>query len=82
MAAPGAWALADPEVSAPNIVLADLDSGEVFFTRAETERIYPASLTKIMTVLLAVEAVERGEISLARYESYLKILDEDEKYRK
>ena len=65
LAAPGAWALADPEVSAPNIVLADLDSGEVFFTRAETERIYPASLTKIMTVLLAVEAVERGEISLS-----------------
>ena len=29
-----------------------------------------------------VEAVRRGEIAAARYESYLKILDEDEKYRK
>ena len=29
-----------------------------------------------------VEAVRRGEIAPARYESYLKILDEDEKYRK
>ena len=29
-----------------------------------------------------IDAVKRGEISLARYESYLKILDEDEKYRK
>lgn len=29
-----------------------------------------------------VEAVRRGEIAYARYESYLKILDEDEKYRK
>ncbi len=28
------------------------------------------------------EAVERGELPYARYESYLKILDEDEKYRK
>lgn len=28
------------------------------------------------------EAVERGEIAFSRYESYLKILDEDEKYRK
>lgn len=27
-------------------------------------------------------AVERGEIAYSRYESYLKILDEDEKYRK
>lgn len=29
-----------------------------------------------------VEAVKKGEISYNRYESYLKILDEDEKYRK
>ncbi len=28
------------------------------------------------------EAVEAGEIAFSRYESYLKILDEDEKYRK
>lgn len=29
-----------------------------------------------------IEAVERGQIAYPRYESYLKILDEDEKYRK
>ena len=29
-----------------------------------------------------VSAVERGEIAYSRYESYLKILDEDDKYRK
>ena len=29
-----------------------------------------------------LRAVEEGEIALSRYESYLKILDEDEKYRK
>ncbi len=29
-----------------------------------------------------VRAVEKGEIAYSRYESYLKILDEDEKYRK
>ena len=29
-----------------------------------------------------IEAVERGDIALSRYENYLKILDEDDKYRK
>jgi ribosome biogenesis GTPase len=29
-----------------------------------------------------VAAVERGEVAWSRYESYLKILDEDDKYRK
>ena len=57
-------ALADPEVEAPRIVLADPDSGEVFFCRNETQRAAPASLTKIMTALLVVEAIERGEVAL------------------
>ena len=29
-----------------------------------------------------VEAVKEGRISYSRYESYLKILDDDDKYRK
>jgi ribosome biogenesis GTPase len=29
-----------------------------------------------------IEAVKREEIAFSRYESYLKILDEDDKYRK
>ena len=62
-AAPG-FALEDPAVEAPHVVLADPESGEVFFCRDETARVYPASLTKIMTALLAVEAIERGEAAL------------------
>mgnify|MGYP003296810940 CR=1 FL=1 len=31
---------------------------------------------------MVVEAVREGRIAVERYESYLKILDEDEKYRK
>ncbi len=58
-------ALSDPEVSAPRVVLADPDSGEIFYCRNETERAAPASLTKIMTALLAVEAIERGEAALS-----------------
>ena len=64
LCAASGWALSDPEVSAPNIVLAELETGEVLFSRDETARIYPASLTKIMTALLAVEAIERGETAL------------------
>lgn len=64
LCATSASALTEPEVSAPNIVLADTATGEVLFTRDETARVYPASLTKIMTVLLAVEAIERGETTL------------------
>ena len=57
--------LAEPAVDSPTILLMDRQSGEVLFSRAENQRVYPASTTKVMTVLLAVEAIERGSISLS-----------------
>ena len=62
--APAALALDDAEVGANAIVLADASTGRVFYSRNENMQVYPASLTKIMTVLLAVEAVERGDAAL------------------
>lgn len=39
----------------PYAILKELDSGDVLASRNASERIYPASLTKIMTALLAIE---------------------------
>ena len=63
--APAASALDEPPLhSAKAVVLADMDSGRLLFEMNKDEQRSPASLTKIMTVLLAVEALERGEVSL------------------
>ena len=63
--APAASALDDPPLhSAKAVVLADMDSGRLLFEMNKDEQRSPARLTKIMTVLLAVEALERGEVSL------------------
>ena len=45
-------------------ILVDSVSGRVLFEKNSKERMYPASTTKIMTPLLAIEAVERGELSM------------------
>ncbi len=45
-------------------ILVDSVSGRVLFEKNSKERMYPASTTKIMTALLAIEAVERGELSM------------------
>lgn len=78
---PAALALDDPEVTAKAVLLADADSGRIFFSQNADMKMYPASLTKIMTVLLAVEAVDRGEVSLEDEvtcsEACLAGLDED-----
>ena len=45
-------------------LLIDLNTGRSIFEQDADEQVYPASLTKIMTLLLAVEAVERGDVQL------------------
>jgi len=42
----------------------DMRTGEVLHAENADTRLYPASLTKMMTLYIAFEAVERGEISL------------------
>lgn len=53
-----------PNVEAESAVLTDARSGNVLFEKNADTKLYPASTTKIMTALLTIEAVERGELSL------------------
>lgn len=59
--APSAAALNDPALDAKAVLLADLSSGEVLYALNAEEQRSMASLTKIMTGLLAIEAVESGQ---------------------
>jgi D-alanyl-D-alanine carboxypeptidase len=43
------------------VIVVDADSGAVINARDATQLWYPASLTKMMTIYLAFEAIERGE---------------------
>lgn len=60
----GADALDMPSISSRNAVLMNADTGEIFFDKSGSDTAYPASTTKIMTALLAIEAIERGEIAM------------------
>lgn len=62
--APAALALENPQPDAMAVVLADMNSGTILYEKNMNQQRSPASLTKIMTGLLAVEAVERGDIRL------------------
>ena len=56
---------AGPVVSAPYAAMVmDARSGEVLHSRNADTRLHPASLTKMMTLYIAFQAVENGEISL------------------
>ncbi|MEZ5685733.1 MAG: D-alanyl-D-alanine carboxypeptidase family protein [Paracoccaceae bacterium] len=42
----------------------DMRSGEILYSKNADTRLHPASLTKMMTLYITFQAVERGEISL------------------
>lgn len=68
LAAPGAaLELSDPaapEIAAPSAALIERETGSVLYARGETDRRPPASVTKVMTLLLVAEAVDNGTIAL------------------
>lgn len=54
------------DVDARAALLVDWDSGEVLYEKNAHEQNYPASITKVMTALLTLEAVHKGTLSLTQ----------------
>lgn len=54
----------DWEVLAKAALLVDPETGEVLYARNIHEKLYPASLTKVMTALLVLEAIEAGDLAM------------------
>ena len=49
---------------AKSVVLMEKSTGKVLYSENENERVFPASVTKIMAILLVCEAIESGKITL------------------
>ena len=56
-------ALAAPDVSAPSCILMDRTTGTILYEQNADEKLAPASVTKVMTLLLVMEAIDRGQLS-------------------
>ena len=55
---------ADFEIKARTVILQDFLSGEILFEKDADKKIYPASMTKIMTAIVTFDLLKTGEISL------------------
>ncbi|MBE6036772.1 MAG: D-alanyl-D-alanine carboxypeptidase [Clostridiales bacterium] len=53
-----------PEVKAKSAILLDAGTGTILYEQNSHEALPPASVTKVMTMLLALEAAEQGKVSL------------------
>lgn len=55
---------AGPQVNAASAVLVEKETGSVLYENNAHERLEPASVTKVMTLLLVMEALDSGALSL------------------
>ncbi len=55
---------ADLKLSAKSAVLVEPFTGEILYDKNSSERLAPASVTKVMSLLLVMEAIDRKELAL------------------
>ncbi len=55
---------AEFDIKARTVILQDFLSGEILYEKEPDKKIYPASMTKIMTSIIAFELLSKGEIKL------------------
>ena len=54
---------AEPDIPAPSAILIDAATGTVLYEKNAHQRLAPASVTKVMTLLLIMEALDNNRIS-------------------
>ncbi|WP_411676641.1 D-alanyl-D-alanine carboxypeptidase family protein [Caproicibacter sp.] len=60
----GASAMSEEEVKAPSAVLMEAQTGKVLYEKNDHEQRACASITKVMTLLLVMEAIDSGKIGM------------------
>ena len=58
------FAIANVEIKARTAILQDFLSGEILYEKEPDRSIYPASMTKIMTTIIAFDLIKSGDLSL------------------
>ncbi|HZJ82468.1 MAG TPA: D-alanyl-D-alanine carboxypeptidase family protein [Clostridia bacterium] len=60
-----------PEIESQSGILMDIESGEFLFSKDSNKKVYPASTTKVLTALIALENGDLDEIVTVGTEAYL-----------
>lgn len=63
MLCPVSAAAVELDIEARSALLMEKETGQILYTKNEHEKLEPASVTKVMTLLLTMEAIEKGTIA-------------------
>ena len=55
---------ANIEIKASTVILQDFLSGQILYEKDPDQQIYPASMTKIMTTIIAFDLIKKNDLNL------------------
>ena len=62
-----------PNIESPAALLMDLNTGKILYEKNINKKMYPASLTKVMTAILTLENCELNEVATVSYDAVMSI---------
>ena len=60
-------------ISSPSAVLIDLSSGKTLYEKNPDQKMYPASLTKVLTAILVIENCKLDEIAIVSQDAVMTV---------
>lgn len=65
----------EPNISSKSVLLIDNKTNKVLYSKNENEKMYPASTTKIITAIIAIENSNLDDVITASYDAVMSIPD-------
>ncbi len=62
-----------PDINSPSAILMDFNTGKILYEKNINKKMYPASLTKVMTAIIVLENCNLSDIATASYNSIMSI---------
>lgn len=62
-----------PNIESPAAMLMDLNTGKILYEKNINDKMYPASLTKVLTAILTLENCELNEVATVSYDAVMSI---------
>ena len=63
----------EPEVYSPSVILIESDTGKILYEKNSNEQMYPASTTKMMTAILALENCNLDDVATVSYNAVMTV---------
>lgn len=62
-----------PSIASPSAILMDLKSGKILYEKNIDQKMYPASLTKVMTAIITLENCNLNDIATVSYDAVMSL---------